>query len=89
MLIERCRAEPVSGSKGDPALSVLPIEGAEQHAGIEDSLDASAVSPVNGKAPDPGKIASDRASRSAAICDRGVTGCWGDGIFGAFFEGKF
>jgi len=53
---------------------VIAVEGADQHGGIEDSLHASAVSPVDGKAADPGRMDSDRASRSAAICDRGVTG---------------
>jgi hypothetical protein len=35
---------------------VIAVEGADQHGGIEDNLPASAVSPVEGKAADPGRM---------------------------------
>ena len=53
---------------------VIAVEGSDQHGNIEDNLHASADSPVDGKAADPGRMGSDRASRSATIGDRGVTG---------------
>ena len=53
---------------------MIAVEGADQLGGIEDNLRASAVSPVESKAADRGRMGSERASRSAAICDRGVAG---------------
>ena len=72
-LLERILQQPqASGVAG-----VVTVKGAHQHGDVEKGLHGSALSSVDGKAVDPGRIDSDRASRSAVISPATSTGAGG------------
>lgn len=69
-LLGRIVQQPEAGHMA----GMIAVKRAHEHGGVEESLHASAPSLLEGKAVDPGRMASLRASRSAAIMPVTSTG---------------